>query len=133
MSQIFSKVELLTLSACDTATGGERQGKEVEGFAVLAQRQGAQAIVASLWPVYDTSTSQLMQHIYRLRDEHPLMSKAEEMFQSGKAPYPVERTLLTSGVLAAAMLSLATDQKRIETPHLRVRYDAPRASQFWQK
>ncbi len=82
MSQIFSRVELLTLSACDTATGGERQGKEVEGFAVLAQRQGAHAIVASLWPVYDASTSQLMQHFYRLRDEHPLMSKAEALRQA---------------------------------------------------
>ncbi len=82
MSQIFSRVELLTLSACDTATGGERQGKEVEGFAVLAQRQGAHAIVASLWPVYDASTSQLMQHFYRVRDEQPLTSKAEALRQA---------------------------------------------------
>jgi CHAT domain-containing protein len=83
MSHIFSRVELLTLSACNTATGGEgAQGKEVEGFAVLAQRQGAQAIIASLWPVSDPSTSQLMQRFYRLRDEHPGMSKAEAMRQA---------------------------------------------------
>jgi len=60
-----------------------------------------------------------------------LMSKAEEMFLTGKAPYPVERTLLTSGLVAAGLQSLA-DKKRIETPHLSVRYEAPRESTFWR-
>jgi hypothetical protein len=60
-----------------------------------------------------------------------LMSKAEEMFTTGKAPYPAERTLLTSGLTAAALQSLA-DNKRLETPHLNIRYEAPRESQFWQ-
>lgn len=59
-----------------------------------------------------------------------LMSKAEEMFVTGKAPYPVERTLLTSGLVAAGMRSLAMGQKRLETPHLAIRYTAPRESQF---
>lgn len=61
-----------------------------------------------------------------------LMSKAEEMYRTGKAPYPIERTLLTSGLVAAGMLSLGSDQKRIETPHLDVRYKAPTESLFWQ-
>jgi len=61
-----------------------------------------------------------------------LMSKAEEMFLTGKAPYPVERTLLTSGLVAAGLQSLAGGQKRLETPHLSVRYQAPRESLFWQ-
>ncbi len=82
MSQIFSRVELLTLSACNTATGGSGQGKEVEGFAVLAQRQGAEAIIASLWPVSDPSTSRLMRQFYLLREEHPEISKAESMRQA---------------------------------------------------
>ncbi len=59
-----------------------------------------------------------------------LMSKAEEMFVTGRAPYPVERTLLTSGLVAAGMQSLAAGQKRLETPHLSVKYTAPRESQF---
>lgn len=58
-----------------------------------------------------------------------LMGKAEEMFVTGKAPYPVERTLLTSGMTAAGLKSLA-DGKRVETPHLAVRYEAPKESQF---
>lgn len=61
-----------------------------------------------------------------------LMSKAEEMFLTGKAPYPVERTLLTSGLVEAGLTSLARGQVRMETPHLNVRYQAPRESQFWQ-
>src|SRR5262249_40582451 len=61
-----------------------------------------------------------------------LMAKAEEMFLTGKPAYPVERTLLTSGMLAAAMQSLTEGQMRLETPHLDVRYVAPRASTYWQ-
>lgn len=61
-----------------------------------------------------------------------LMSKVEEMFLGGQAPYPVERTLLTSGLVAAGLQSLAAGQKRLETPHLAVRYQAPRESQFWR-
>jgi len=61
-----------------------------------------------------------------------LMSKAEQMFVSGKSPYPVERTLLTSGLVAAGMSSLGSGQKQIETPHLDVQYRAPRESTFWQ-
>lgn len=61
-----------------------------------------------------------------------LMARAEEMFLTGKAPYPIERTLLTTGLVAAGMLSLAKGQKRLETPHLAVRYQAPRESLFWR-
>lgn len=61
-----------------------------------------------------------------------LMAKATEMFLTGKVPYPVERTLLTTGLVAAGMQSLAQDQKRIETPHLNASYKAPEESQFWR-
>jgi hypothetical protein len=60
-----------------------------------------------------------------------LMSKAEELFQTGKAAYPIERTLLTSGLVAAGMKSLASEQKRLETPHLNVRYQVGPESTFW--
>ncbi len=61
-----------------------------------------------------------------------LMSKAEEMFLTGKPPYPIERTLLTTGLVAACVRSLATGQDRAETPHLAIRYEAPRESMFAQ-
>ncbi len=59
-----------------------------------------------------------------------LMHKANQMFQTGVAPYPVERTLLTSGMLEACLTSKIQDHKRLETPHLQVVYKAPRESQF---
>ncbi len=62
----------------------------------------------------------------------PLVHHMETMFLSGKAPYPVERTLLTTGLTAAGVESLYRDQKRIETPWLDVRYEAPAASTFWR-
>lgn len=58
-----------------------------------------------------------------------LMSKAEEMFLTARAPYLVERTLLTSGILASAMKSLHTGRHE-ETPHLSVQYRAPRESTY---
>lgn len=59
-----------------------------------------------------------------------LMSHVEHMFLTGRTPYPVERTLLTTGILAAATKSLANGQKKLATPHLDVRYTAPRESVF---
>ena len=46
-----------------------------------------------------------------------LMSGAERMFLSGEAHVPIERTLLTGGLVEAGCQSL-TLGKRIETPHL---------------
>jgi len=61
-----------------------------------------------------------------------LMSQAERMFVTGRAPYPVKRTLLTSGLVEAGLRSLASGQKRLATPHLAVRYQAPRESVYWR-
>jgi hypothetical protein len=58
-----------------------------------------------------------------------LVSKIEEMFATGKAPYPVERTLIVSGALEACLTSRHDGQKRLDTPHLMVRYHAPEKSQ----
>lgn len=46
----------------------------------------------------------------------------EEMFLTGQPSYPVERTLLTTGVLEAALDSRYQGYVRVETPHLDVRY-----------
>jgi hypothetical protein len=59
-----------------------------------------------------------------------LMSQAEETFLTGKSPYPIERTLLTTGLVEAGVRSLGTGQQRLETPHLAIRYQAPRESTF---
>eukprot|EP01052_Picozoa_sp_SAG31_P002063 SAG31_NODE_69_length_28130_cov_15.318219_16_plen_100_part_00 len=59
-----------------------------------------------------------------------LMTNAEKMFLTRKAGYPVERTLLTSGIVEAACQSLS-HKKRISTPHMAsLTYKAPTQSLF---
>ena len=78
----FGRVDLLTLSACETAVGGSQgTGAEVEGLGALAQLQGAKGVIATLWPVADRSTGEFMQTLYRLRQEQGL-SKAEALRQT---------------------------------------------------
>lgn len=62
----------------------------------------------------------------------PLSHNIEQLFLTRKSPYPVERTLLTTGLTAAGVDSLHADQKRLETPHLAIRYLAPTTSTFWR-
>jgi hypothetical protein len=56
----------------------------------------------------------------------------ERLFLTGRAPYPVERTLLTTGLTAAGIESLHLGQKRFETPHLAIRYHPTEESTFWR-
>jgi hypothetical protein len=58
------------------------------------------------------------------------VANLEKFFETGKAPYPVERTLLTTGILDAVMRSHQRGGSRIETPELDVRYTAPADSGF---
>jgi CHAT domain-containing protein/uncharacterized protein HemY len=76
----FEGVDLLTLSACETAMGDTRaNGIEVESFGVLAQRQGAEAVMATLWPVADVSTPLFMREFYRVREANTGMVKVEAL------------------------------------------------------
>jgi CHAT domain-containing protein len=64
----FKNVELLTLSACQTAVGDDRldaDGSEVEGLGSIAQEKGAMAVIATLWPVADESTALFMNTLYK--------------------------------------------------------------------
>jgi hypothetical protein len=58
-----------------------------------------------------------------------LVRAIEQMFETGKPTYPVERTLLTSGILEA-ILNSKFEKKQVETPHLAVKYTAPRQGFF---
>jgi CHAT domain-containing protein len=79
----FEDVDLITLSACETAVGGgkDANGMEIEGLGALAQKQGAKGVLATLWPVADESTGLLMQQFYRLRESGKL-TKAEALRQA---------------------------------------------------
>jgi hypothetical protein len=62
----------------------------------------------------------------------PLVNCMEQMFLSGKPPYPIERTLLTTGLTAAGVDSLYNGQARLKTPHLQIQYQPSAASTFWR-
>jgi hypothetical protein len=61
-----------------------------------------------------------------------LMHQFETMIETGQAPYRVERTLLTSGILESCLDSKVQGHRRLETPHLAFSYEPPRQSLFCQ-
>ncbi|HEY9707177.1 MAG TPA: CHAT domain-containing protein, partial [Oculatellaceae cyanobacterium] len=64
--QDLGSVQLVVLSACETALGERRQedGIEINGISYFFLKGGAKAVMASLWLVNDNSTRQLMQNFY---------------------------------------------------------------------
>lgn len=62
----------------------------------------------------------------------PLTYNIEKFFASGTAPYPVERTLLTSTMTDLAMQSLQEGSKVITSPALDVKYTGPTDSGFFR-
>jgi hypothetical protein len=88
--------------------------KFVKSFGFAAQRGGeidACEIYLQDYPPFGHFTS--------------LLRQTESMMLTGVPPYPVERTLLTTGILDAAMQSRAHDHVLTETPELDVAYQAP--------
>jgi len=63
---------------------------------------------------------------------NPLTRHIEDLVITGKANYPVERTLLTSGMTLAAVESLHRGEIPIETPQMEVRYSVGRESHYWR-
>ena len=55
-------------------------GREIESFAALVQNLGAKAVLATLWPVADVTTPQLMESFYRGRRDN--RSKVEALRQA---------------------------------------------------
>jgi CHAT domain-containing protein len=70
-------IELLILSACQTAVGDKRA---TLGLAGVAVRSGARSTMATLWAVQDQSTADLMVQFYKSLNQ-PLISKADALRQ----------------------------------------------------
>ncbi|MEH2258088.1 CHAT domain-containing protein [Nostoc sp.] len=75
-NRVPPSIELLVLSACETATGDKRAALGLAGVAV---RSGARSTLASLWQVDDKSTSVLMSEFYRQLTQDTNLSKAEAL------------------------------------------------------
>ena len=64
---------------------------------------------------------------------NPLCNHIEQMILSGRAAYPSQRTLLTSGMTLFAVESLHRGQVELPTPELSaIKYRAPRESNYWR-
>ncbi|MDM8548506.1 CHAT domain-containing protein [Desulfobacterales bacterium HSG2] len=72
--------ELLTLSACETATGDARAAFGLAGAALKA---GAKSVLATLWPVSDEAAFLTMREFYRQIGQ-PGISKAEALRNAQK-------------------------------------------------
>lgn len=64
---------------------------------------------------------------------NPLARHIETLVLEGQTPYPVERTLLTSGMVIGGVESLATGGNRFETPEMAVRYSNPMGAAYWRE
>lgn len=71
-------IDLLTLSACDTAEGNPKAPLGIAGAGIKA---GARSVVGSLWPVDDDAAHTFMEHFYKGLEEGKV-SKAEAMRQA---------------------------------------------------
>lgn len=83
------------------------------GFTFAARIRGQDKPVSTLF--YQQLDDPFGHFTYQVR-------AIESLVQTGHAPYPVERTLLTTGILDAAMISRADKNRRVDTPHLAIRY-----------
>jgi len=72
-------LELLVLSACETAEGDKRAAL---GMAGVALRSGARSTIATLWQVNDRSTAELMVKFYEILRNMPEVGKAEALRQA---------------------------------------------------
>ncbi|MFM8394483.1 MAG: hypothetical protein ACKOB4_11235 [Acidobacteriota bacterium] len=90
-------------------------GQSIDDFTFAARVPGESKLQATRFDL----TRRALPHFDGLVDF------IEQFFVTGRPLYPVERTLLTTGALEA-LLDSKHQGRRIETPHLSVRYRAPR-------
>jgi CHAT domain-containing protein/Tfp pilus assembly protein PilF len=76
----LQNVDLITLSACQTALETNSNGEEISGLAYLFERAGAKATIASLWSAEDTTTQAIMVQFYQNLKKG--MSKGEALQQA---------------------------------------------------
>ena len=99
----LTSVDLLALSACQTAMGDNAQarGSEVEGLAVVAQNKGAASVLATLWSVDDASTAAWMAAMYS--GDKNVLSEAVRRVQLGFIGGGISAEALPGAVRSTAL------------------------------
>jgi|GEM_PF-1292155 len=118
----FRGVDLLTLSACETARGGGAEGEEVESFGALAQANGASAVMATLWQIADESTAKLMSDFYEGRvreglDKATALQRAQIAMLRGVPAIQVATARGERGVTAIDEASAEPALTQVTTAH----------------
>jgi CHAT domain-containing protein len=85
-------LELLLLSACETAAGDERAALGLAGVAI---RSGARSAIGSLWKISDEAAYELVVAFYTELHDHPSISKAvalqraqQKLLDGGRFAHP---------------------------------------------
>ena len=85
--------QTVVLSACDTAMGKNISGEGLMGLRYVVLARGARAVVASMWPVADQVSAELMARFYRtlLQEQRrvgPALSDAMRVAITGRFKDP---------------------------------------------
>ena len=107
----FPNVDLVVLSACETAVGdiADGNGIEILGLGYRMKEAGADAAIASLWDVSDGGTQILMNAFYANLNQR--MSKAEALRQAQIAL--ITGDLTASGVDRRAGIEVISSRTRL--------------------
>ncbi len=99
--------------ACVPMMNGWAYDRDGGAFTFACRVRGQDKILSTLFYLQEPDPYAHFEHQVRAIDS---------LINTGHAPYPVERTLLTSGILDAIMTSRAEKNRRIDTRHLDIRY-----------
>jgi len=90
----LQNVDLITLSACQTALETNSNGEEIAGLAYLFERAGSRSVIASLWSAEDETTKAIMVQFYQnlkkgmSKSEALRQAKLSQINNDGVLPHP---------------------------------------------
>jgi tetratricopeptide (TPR) repeat protein len=85
---LHAPLELVVLSACDTALGPQLPGEGLRGLTQAFFAAGSQRVLGTLWEVDDQATSEWMGHFYQAMKETHSPAKALQRAQQAMAADP---------------------------------------------